>query len=86
MNVDYLDGRRERLTGLNGDQVAQHMRRVTADPAFDRAEIQREKDHRRLAEEYGDNRHGRRCLESEERRAEARGSKRTPSKKRGKKR
>lgn len=39
MNVEYRDGRTELLSGLNSDQVAEHTKRVTADPDFEHAEI-----------------------------------------------
>lgn len=39
MQVSYNDGRREMLTGLTPEQVAEHAKRVTSDPRFESAEI-----------------------------------------------
>lgn len=59
MNVEYRDGRRELLTALNPQQVADHAERITSDPEFERAEIMRQKE-MDIAMNGETNRHARR--------------------------
>lgn len=67
MNVEYNDGRREMLTGLTPDQVDEHAKRVTTDPAFKGLEVLSEKEIEYLTNGEN-NRHGRRKLAAQLRR------------------
>lgn len=42
MQAAFNDGRREFLTRLNPEQVAEHAKRITSDPAFESLTVTRE--------------------------------------------
>jgi hypothetical protein len=43
MQAAFNDGRREMLSGLNPEQVAEHAKRITSDPAFESLTVTRER-------------------------------------------